>query len=312
MLSIEPQTSKSIQTNQLFEISLVSENLKNIIWFLGIPAWLFGITDRFVAFLASGYFSAASFLHLWIISLFFVGWLYLQPQALRRGSLANLQSYRRDANPRLHERYLCKAERRMLEMRQQHLVSQEYTLPFPYLCQIYHLLNLKHLESVHHFSLNHLKILQVSALKTTHVGGMIEFQTVLESPFNALRIWRQAVVEAKLILHTPYMVELSIPVYGQKTITVMFNVLPLGSAEHKFFIDIYSNLEWPRPLLQLLLHLAACLTLFEDLPYLRRLAERKVERLTNSNRLPNHETMRLYQRFVDLYGPSLRPALAEE
>ena len=192
----------------------------------------------------------------------------------------------------------------MLELQEQHMISQNYILPFPYLCQLYHLLNLKHLETIHHFSLNNLKVIKVSHFQPTPIGGMLKFQTILDSPVNALRIWRQPIVEVELILHTPYTVELSIPVYNNKRIIVVFNVLPLSHTEHKFFIDIYSDLEWPKPLLQILLHFASCLTLFEDLPYLGKLAERNIYRLVNLSRVSNHETMWLLGRFVELYGLS--------
>jgi hypothetical protein len=196
----------------------------------------------------------------------------------------------------------------MLELQDQHMISQEYILPFPYICQIYHLLNLKHLETIHNFSLNNLKVIGVSQLQPTPIGGMVKFQTVLDSPVNALRIWRQPIVEVGLILHNPYTVELCIPVYNDKYIIVIFNVLPLSNNEHKFYIDIYSNLEWPKPLLQILLHFASCLTLFEDLPYLRKLAQINIYRLANLSRVSNHETMWLFKRFVELYGSSLEPS----
>ena len=107
---------------------------------------------------------------------------------------------------------------------------------------------------------------------------------------------------------SPYTVELRIPVYNNKHIIVIFNALPLSNTEHKFFIDIYSNLEWPKPLLQILLHFASCLTLFEDLPYLRKLAERDIDSLVNLRRVSNHQTMWLFKRFVDLYGSSVEPS----
>jgi hypothetical protein len=88
----------------------------------------------------------------------------------------------------------------------------------------------------------------------------------------------------------------------------MFNALPLSNNEHKLFIDIYSNLEWPKPLLQILLHCASSLTLFEDLPYLRKLAERNISRLVNTSKSSNNETMWLFRRFVDLYGSSKKSA----
>ncbi|WP_201027275.1 hypothetical protein, partial [Salmonella enterica] len=134
------------------------------------------------------------------------------------------------------------------------MIGQEYTLPFPYICQIYHLLNLKHLETIHKFSLNNLKVINVSHYQATNSGGIIKFQTVLDSPINPLRMWRQPIVEVDLILHNPYTVELSIPVYNEKRITVIFNALPLTETEHQFFINIYSDLKWPRPLLQIILH----------------------------------------------------------
>jgi hypothetical protein len=182
------------------------------------------------------------------------------------------------------------------------MISQEYILPFPYLCQIYHLLNLKHLETVHSFSLNNLRVVNISYFQPTAIGGIIKFETLLDSPVNPLRIWRQPTVEVDLILHTPYTVELSIPVYNHKRIFVIFSALPLNQTEHQFFIDIYSDLDWPKPLLQVILHFASCLTIFEDLPYLRALADRNIERLFNLNLASNHESMLLFKRFVELYG----------
>jgi hypothetical protein len=169
-------------------------------------------------------------------------------------------------------------------------------------------LNLKHLETIHNFSLNNLKVINVSDFEPTASGGIIRFQTILDSPVNPLRIWRSPIVEVDLILHNPYTVELSIPVYGNKRIVVIFNAIPISNTEHKLCIDIYSNLGWPRPLLQILLHFASCLTLFEDLPYLQKLAERNVDRLFTSSRASNQETMWLFKRFVDLYSSRIKPS----
>jgi len=89
----------------------------------------------------------------------------------------------------------------MLELQEQHMINQEYILPFPYLCQIYHLLNLKHLETIHNFSLNNLKVITINY-----------FQPQLSeewSNFKQLRFSSQCsenlkpIVEAVLILHTP-------------------------------------------------------------------------------------------------------------
>jgi hypothetical protein len=296
------------------EFSQLLANFRNGIWLLGIPSWLFAIVDRSFSALTDSCFSAVEILHLSMASLFFVSWLYLKPeealQSILPESVAEVEPSS-ELSP--HELFLQTAHVRMSELADQHMIRQEYDLPFPQLCQIYHLLNLKHLENVHSFSLNNLRILKVSHVQPTLIGGHIKFQTVLESPFNVLRIWRQPVVEVDLILHSPYTVELSITVYNEKRITVLFNAIPLSNTEHKLLIDIYSDLPWPKPLLQALLHVSAFLTLFEDLPYLHRLAERNLERLFNSNRVPTHETMWLFGRFVSLYGSnakSLPPARA--
>ncbi|MGF1479324.1 MAG: hypothetical protein ACFB4I_07505 [Cyanophyceae cyanobacterium] len=268
--------------------------LRNSVWSLGIPSWLFGITDRSIAALGDGYISPIEILHILIGTFFFVSWLYLKPEELDNTNSTDSVSL-------THQQYWQLAHSRMLELQQFHLIRQEYLLPFPYFCQIYHLLNLKHLETVHAFSLNNLRIIEVGQFQATAAGGKLKFQTLLDSPVNALRIWRQPIVEVELVLHTPYTVELKIPVYNGKKITVIFNVIPLGANEHKFLIDIYSDLSWPKPFLQLVLHFASCLTLWEDLPYLRKLATRRSLRLVAAHP-SNHDTMRLFRRFVDLYG----------
>lgn len=258
-----------------------------------------------MAAFADGYVSTIELFHLLTISFFFLSWLYLKPQeTLNSGGVDALQRYTSEPALQAQPACLAAAHDRMAELQADHMIAQEYILPFPYLCQIYHLLNLKHLETIHHFSLNNLRVIGVNQVEQTAIGGRIKFATVLDSPFNALRIWRQPIVEVDLTLHNPYTVELSVPVYNDKRITVIFTAVPLNSNEHKLLIDIYSNLRWPKPLLQILLHFAACLTLFEDLPYLRKLAERNIHRLVSLSNTANHETMWLFKRFMDLYGTS--------
>ncbi len=266
------------------DIGLFIFKLKNGVWLFGIPSWLFGITDRSIAAFTDGYLSTIELIHLFTASFFFLTWLYLKPE----------------------ESVECDAQAEGLKLKRRHMISQEYVLPFPYLCQIYHLLNLKHLETIHKFSLNNLKVVKINTIKSTPNGGRITFETYLDSPFNVLRIWRQPIAEVDLILHTPYTVELSVPVYKEKRIVVMFTAHPLTENEHYFFIDIYSDLDWPKPFLQVLLHLASYLTLIEDLPYYRKLAERNLGYLTDRNRLSNHETMWLFNRFVELHGSGVR------
>lgn len=306
-----------MKSTQPVELPISLSKFRNNIWNFGILAWLFGIADRSIAVIADGRLLAVEISQLLTAFLFFLCWLYLKPeQSSSRGNVDTLQRYQGDAHSQVGT-YLSTAQIRMLELQEQHLISQEYVLPVPYLCQIYHLLNLKHLEKIHDFSLNSLKVIDVSYFQSTDSGGIVKFRTVLDSPVNPLRIWRQPVVEVGLTLHTPYTVELSIPVYNNKKIVVIFNALPLSNSEHKFLVDIYSDLGWPKIFLQILLHAAACLTLFEDLPYLSRLADRNIYRLVNLNKVSDHKTMWLYRRFVELYGSSMeltqsnRPRLSE-
>ncbi|MGI2904181.1 hypothetical protein [Tolypothrix sp. VBCCA 56010] len=280
----EPKNNLPVEV----ELAILVGKIKNSIWFFGIPSWVFGISDRSLAALADGYLSPIEILQLLTASFLFFSWLYLRPETNLNGDGT--------------EGYLCPSQVGNFDLKKRHMISQEYILPFPYLCQIYHLLSLKHLETVHKFSLNNLKVINVSHVEATDIGGIIKFKTVLDSPVNALKIWRQPIVEVDLILHNPYTVELSIPVYNNKRIIVIFNVFPLTDKEHQFFIDIYSDLEWNKPILQIMLHFAACLTLFEDLPYLRALADKNVERLFSSNKSASHETMWLFNRFTELYG----------
>jgi hypothetical protein len=282
------------------------DQLKYGIWLLGIPCWLFGIVDRGLAAFADGSFSGTELSLAAMASFLFMSWLFLkpEPQAPEVATDPVVVDYYTPFDFQPASAHLEATQTRMAELHHYHLISQSYILPFPYLCQIYHLLNLKHLETIHSFSLNNLKVVKVSHLEQTDQGGMVKFQTILDSPWNVLRIWRQPIAEALLTLHTPYTVELAIPVYGDKVIIVMFNTFPLGHTEHQFCVDIYSNLEWYKPFLKFVLHFASLLTLLEDLPYLRALAQTNVQRLFNINKPINHEMVWLLGRFIKLYGSS--------
>ncbi len=289
--------------------SLLVTNLRGGLWKVGSFAWMVAVVDRSVAFFADGSLSAIAFAQVSLVAFLFIAWLYLKPEKLATErfsaeQISTLKHYKLSSNTPQHEAYRRKTEARMLQLEKYHLITQEYTLPIPYLCQIYHLLNLKHLESVHGFSLNNLKVIDVSQFEATTIGGSLKFQTVLEASPNVLSLVRQPVVEVELTLHTPYTIELSLPVHHDKQIAVMFNVLPLSHNEHKLFIDIYSNLALPRPLLQILLHVASSLTVLEDLPYLHKLSKAKIHRSVQLGQ-SNHKTMQLFKRFVALYGSSL-------
>ena len=303
------RSSSGQTTNPLSQIYQLIEQLKNGVWLFGIPSWAFGICDRITAAFADGWVSAGEFLQFFTAFCFFVGWLCLKPESAFPTPATELDAEAMGMELEQYSQHLHRAAERMAELKLHHLIQQEYVLPFSHLCQIYHLLNLKHLESVHSFSLNNLRVVRVSDVQATEIGGTVKFQTVLDSPFNALRIWRQPVVEVDLTLLTPYTVELSIPVYNDKRMTVIFNAIPLGLSQHKLLIDIYSDLKWPKPILKAVLHVAACLTLVEDLPYLQKLAERNIHRVFSVSRASTHETMWLFRRFVALYGNS--PALLQ-
>ena len=82
-------------------------------------------------------------------------------------------------------------------------------------------------------------------------------------------------------------------------------MLPLGDNAHKLFIDIYSDLVFPKPIMQMFLHCASCITLYEDLPYLHQLADTNLPRRAKSTQSSNRDTMQLFKRYVELYGSSL-------
>jgi hypothetical protein len=226
-------------------------------------------------------------------------------ERLKVKSVSTIKYYQLDAISPPEEAYLRHTEERMLQLNKHHLISQAYVLPIPYLCQIYHLLNLKHLESVHNFSLNGLKIGNIGQLEKTATGGSLKFETTLNPTVNILKIWRQPVVEVELTLHTPYTIELNIPIYNGQNITIVFNILPLGKNLHKLFIDIYSAIFFPKPILQILLHCASYLTLFEDMSYLRKLADCNLSHRVSKTIYSNRKTTQLIGRFADLYGCNL-------
>jgi hypothetical protein len=229
----------------------------------------------------------------------------IEIDSLNVKSMSTLKYYKLSSIAPPHEGYLHKTKARMLQLKKHHQISQEYTLPIPYLCQVYHLLNLKHLEQVHNLSLKGLKVDNVSQFEETSSGGSVKFKTSLDRSVNVLKMWRQPIVEAELTLHTPYTIELAVPVFNNSKIIILFNILPLGDNAHKLFIDIYSDLEVPKPILQLVLHCAACVTLAEDLPYLYKLANGNLHRRVKSIGVSNRDTMKLFKRYVDLYGSSL-------
>ncbi|NJR40704.1 MAG: hypothetical protein HC781_20065 [Leptolyngbyaceae cyanobacterium CSU_1_4] len=300
---------KAMGNNSSSQPSRLMLKLRYGVWIFGIFSWMFAVTERCLSCFADGALSASELIPISLVFSLCLVWIYLKPKDLESENsiaenISTLKYYKIDSGIPQHETYRYKTEKRMLQLKQYHLITQEYILPIPYLCQIYHLLKLKHLESVHGFSLNNLKVTNVSQFEATASGGIIKFQTVLDSSLNILKVLRQPIVEVALILHTPYTIELNVPVYSGKKIAVIFNVLPLSNSEHKLFIDIYSDLPLPKPVLQILLHFASSLTLFEDLPYLHKLSQLNLNHFCKLGK-SDHKAMQLFNRFVELYGSSL-------
>ncbi|MGF1515897.1 MAG: hypothetical protein ACFB5Z_19670 [Elainellaceae cyanobacterium] len=302
MTSAMPSSPAATDLPEPLERALLRAVVRHGIWLFGIPSWLYGLADRGMAAAADGYLSLVEVFYILSISLLFTVWLRMKPNEYRCSDNAiTLQRYQLSGED--CPSYLQAARVRMVELYEQHIVGQAYILPFPYYCQIYHLLNLKHLESVHSFSLGNLKVLGVDDFQTTPAGGIIRFRTALSSSAHVLRLWRRPEVDVELVLHDSYTVELRIPVYGDKRIIVLFNVLPVTDQCHQLFIDIYSDLNWPKPLLTPLLDVAASLTLLEDLSYLRQLAERG--ELPVAQKIEQH-ALSLLNRFVERYGSAWR------
>ncbi len=287
-------------------------DFKYSIWILGIFSCLFGTLDRILALFSSSYLSLIEVFHLLAVSCLLIGWIYLRPDEQDEDFLESSEDIEdlellpsNDSLIAQDDIHILAAQTRMLALKKYHVIRQLHVLPFPFICQIYHLLNLKHLESVHSVSLSNLKVIDVSHLAPTALGGTIKFQTTLDSPFSILKMWRQPIVEVELTLHSLYTVELSIPVYGGKKMIVMFNAFPLSEDQHEFLIDIYTDLKWPKPILQLILHIASLVTLYEDLPYLQKLSEREWFGLINKGSTSIQNINWLFNRFIELYASKL-------
>jgi hypothetical protein len=291
---------------------------RHSVWILGILSCLYGTLDRILALFTSNYLSLVEIFHLLAVSCLLLGWIYLKPEhepnffdALK--TIENPEPYPSNGSSAAHDTiHLIAAQTRMQDLNQHHVIRQLHVLPFPFICQIYHLLNLKHLESVHSVSLSNLKVVDISHLAPTDLGGTVKFRTTVESPLSILKLWRQPIVEVELTLHSLYTVELSIPVYGGKKMTVIFNAFPLSKRQHEFLIDIYTDLNWPKPILQLILHIASLVTLYEDLPYLQKLSEREWFGLLNKSTSSTQNINWLFDRFVELYALKLETTAENE
>ncbi|MBW4518263.1 MAG: hypothetical protein KME16_00835 [Scytolyngbya sp. HA4215-MV1] len=282
--------------------------LRKSIWFLGILLCLFGMIDQVIVSFSDNHVSYLEFFHFLTAAFLFISWIVLRPAIEEELSTPTEKLKTVKLNPSLYtnKAHLLVAKNRMLELQNYHIISQLHILPFPYLSQIYHLLNLKHLETVHKNSLSGLKVIDICEIQPTALGGSVKFRTTLTSPINLLKIWRQPIVDVELTLHTPYTIELRIPVYGGKKIVVLFNVLPLTETTHEFLINIYTDLPYPKFLLWFVLHLATFVTLYEDLPYLKKLSERGFDRLLNSAKASSRKTVWLFQRFVNLHASTMQ------
>lgn len=258
-------------------------------WLLGIPAFVYGAIDRGITWFNSGTAEVTAFSHCMVATMGLLVWFVV-------GMAANTFE-----PPAVNEKAVTAFAE--ADLPPACIAQQSYRLPFPYQCQIYHLLNLKHLEEIHRFSLGNLKVTKVSHFKKTQTGGQMRFRTVLDSPVNVLRLWRDPSVEVDLILHTPQQIELKVPIYRQKFVHVLFSVQPLSEEEHTLSIQIFSDLRWPREMLRAILTIAASLTLLEDLPYLSQLASSNAMRSPHATEgVTVAPAMQLFQRYLHLYG----------
>jgi hypothetical protein len=258
------------------------------LWLLGIPAILYGAVERGLAAFSHPVVATTDLSYCLIALTILLGWVFIG-------------TVQEPVSAAVYTTQFTASLAGTLD-RKQCVAQKAYRLPYPFICQIYHLLNLKHLEDIHRLSLGNLKVLQVSHFRKTRVGGQLRFKTMLDSPLNVLRMWRSPTVDVDLTIHSPHQIELKVPTYRDKCIRVLFSVIPLGSQEHQLLIQMFCDLRWPRELLRVILLLASSLTLLEDLPYLRQLAKRHpatYQKLADTNL--SCETMQLYHRYVDLY-----------
>jgi hypothetical protein len=285
------------------EDALKRDIFKCSLWLLGIPAILYGAVDRGIAAFSKPSVETTDISYCLIILVILFGWLFID--------ISGDYIHTNVGEGRIYERNktgysgisksLISPE--TLIPCAECIAQQSYRLPFPYICQIYHLLNLKHLEEIHRFSLGNIKVVDVDQFHKTRMGGKIRFKTMLDSPFNILRMWRQSSVDVDLTIHTPHQIELTIPLYHQKVIRVLFSVVPLSENEHQLSIQMFSNLHWPREFLRVILLFASSLTLLEDLPYLSQLAKCHAGSSVGiSGARTSCQTMQLFRRYVDLYG----------
>jgi hypothetical protein len=63
----------------LSELAIFVTQLRQGIWFFGIPSWLFGLVDRSAASWADQSLSAGDLIQVFTAALFLVSWLLLKP-----------------------------------------------------------------------------------------------------------------------------------------------------------------------------------------------------------------------------------------
>jgi hypothetical protein len=295
MVMFQPEKLQAYLT-EISEPRLPAEDIlkRNIfkcsLWLLGIPAIIYGAIDRGIAAFSQSSVQVTDVSYCMIALTLLLSWVCIgvtedkyEPLRLEQVNPTQFRS-----PPSALRNSEC-------------IAQQSYRLPYPFICQIYHLLNLKHLEDVHRLSLGNLKVTKIDDFRATHRGGQLRFRTRLDSPFNVLRLWRNHSVDVDLTIHTPHQIELKVPVYRQKCIRVLFSVIPLGQSEHQLRIQIFSDLRWPREFLRAVLLLASSLTLLEDLPYLNQLAKRSTTSFSFAAQRHSSQSTQLFQRYVHLY-----------
>ena len=204
---------------------------------------------------------------------------------------------------------LLQFEERIQSLEHNHIMQLEKNLDFNWLVQIYHLMNVNHLEVFHNVSLNGLSVEEIIDFRPTNVGGTISFKTISKSALGFIRLFRGKESVVKLTMHSALTIELNLEVGDNKTYTVLFNVLPLSANRHKLFVDIYGTKKpniASKTILGLVLKIASLITINEDMDYYEKLGKRDLANIIAYDRTQTPNKSSLIHRFFQVYGPRLR------
>lgn len=124
-----------VPSNQLDQFPPNSINLKNGIWLLGVSSWGVGIFSRTVLALTDSYLTAIELSQVLLSLLLFFSWLCFKPgnseiNTSSDYSISKLSEYQANFMHQQSSLYLDTTQSRMAELRNQHMITQEYVFPF--------------------------------------------------------------------------------------------------------------------------------------------------------------------------------------